>query len=187
MTGAPPGRAAPSVIVVMGPAGAGKSTVGRALAESLGWRFHDADAFHAAASVERMRRGEPLLDADRAPWLAALRALIASELGAAARDAVGGAGAVLACSALSRAHRAALLPPEAPAGAVRFAYLRATPATLRARLEHRPGHFAPAALLASQLATLEEPDAAEDAIVVDGERPVGEAVAMLARALLPGR
>lgn len=187
MTGAARDHATPSVIVVMGPAGAGKSTVGRALAESIGWRFHDADDFHAAASVERMRRGEPLLDADRAPWLAALRAVIATELVAAAREGGGGVGAVLACSALTHAHRAALLPPDAPAGAVRFAYLRATPATLRARLEQRPGHFAPAALLASQLATLEEPDAAEDAVVVDGERPVGETVATLRRALLPGR
>ena len=165
----------------MGPAGAGKSTVGRALAAALGWRFHDADDLHAPASIERMRRGEALDDAQRAPWLGALHEVIAAELARAAR---GEPGAVLACSALRRAYRRVLVPPGAPEGAVRFAYLRVAPATLRTRLEARRAHFAPAALLASQLAALEPPDAAEGAIVVDGEQPVDDVVAELRRRLV---
>jgi gluconokinase len=173
-------RAAPAVVVVMGPAGAGKTTVGLALAEALGWRFRDADDFHAPESVARMRRGEALTDAHRTPWLDALRARVGDDVAEAAR---GGAGAVLACSALRRAYRDALVPAAAPAGAVRFVYLRVSAAALAARLSSRVDHFAPAALLESQLATLEEPGTEEGALVVDGERPVAEVVAAVRRAL----
>ena len=162
---------APTVVVVMGVAGAGKTTVGRALADALGWRFHDADDFHAPESVARMRAGLPLDDARRAPWLAELRALIVATLGA-------GESAVLACSALRHAYRDALVPRDA-GGVVRFVHLRVSPAVLESRLGARTGHFAPAALLASQLATLEEPDAAEPALALDGERPVPELVAAI--------
>ena len=167
--------AIPTVVVVMGVAGAGKTTVGRALADALGWRFHDADDFHAPESVARMRAGLPLDDARRAPWLAELRALIAATLRA-------GESAVLACSALRHAYRDALVPRDVlgtSGGTVRFVHLRVSPAVLETRLGTRTGHFAPPALLASQLATLEEPDAAEPALALDGERPVPELVATI--------
>jgi gluconokinase len=154
------------VVVVMGPSGAGKSTVGRALADELGWRFVDADALHAPASVAKMAAGVPLDDDDRRPWLDALRAELDGMVAA-------GRGGVLACSALRRAHRARLAAPG-----VAFAYLKAPAETLRRRLSARPGHFFPVALLDSQLAALEEPDGA---LTLDATRPVAELVAELAR------
>lgn len=165
------------VIVVMGPAGAGKTTVGRALARSLGWPFADADAFHPPASVARMRAGLPLGEAERAPWLAALAARIA-------RWTAEGDDAVLACSALRRAHRAALVPADA-VGEVRFVYLRVDAPLLAARLARRTGHFFPPALLASQLATLEPPGADEPALTVDGALPAATLVARIRQALAP--
>ena len=169
---------APTVVVVMGVAGAGKTTVGRALADSLGWRFMDADDFHSAASVERMRAGLPLDDTLRAPWLAELRAAIARTLEA-------GESAVLACSALRQAYRDALVPRNVPGAerAIRFVHLRVSPAVLATRLGMRTGHFAPPALLDSQLATLEAPEPEEHAITLDGERPVPELVATIRNAL----
>lgn len=138
----------------MGVAGAGKTTVGRLLAASLAWEFADADAFHPEANREKMSRGVPLDDADRAPWLRVLAAAIDGWL---AEDR----GVVLACSALKRAYRAELLrDPER----MRVVYLRGSPDLLRERLERRVGHFAGSALLASQLETLEEP---EDALAFD--------------------
>ncbi|AHG88910.1 carbohydrate kinase, thermoresistant glucokinase family [Gemmatirosa kalamazoonensis] len=169
---------APNVVVLMGPAGAGKTTVGERLAESLGWPFADADAFHPASNVEKMRRGEGLTDADRAPWLAALREAVRATL---AR----GDHLVLACSALRRSYREALVPPDAPSGAVRFAYLHVSRAELARRLATRVGHYAPPSLLDSQLATLEEPAPEEGIAWIDGERPVPDVVAALV-ALLRG-
>ena len=159
----------------MGPAGAGKTTVGERLAAALGWRFADADAFHSPENVARMRRGEPLTDADRAPWLAALRAHIADTL---ARDPrARGDRLVLACSALRRAYRDALVPSEVPLGAVRFVYLHVGRDELARRLAARRGHYMPPALLDSQLATLEEPAPDEGVVTVDAERPVDDVVA----------
>ena len=160
------------VIVVMGVAGAGKTTVGRRLAEALGWPFHDGDDHHSDAAVARMRAGEPLDDALRAPWLAALAALVAGHVAA-------GTSAVLACSALRRAYRGVLRPADAPAGAVRFVFLRAEPALLAQRLDERQGHFFAAPLLESQLATLEAPDAGEPSptLTLDAGAPVEALVA----------
>jgi gluconokinase len=167
----------PSVIVLMGVAGAGKTTVGRALADALGWRFADADAFHTPESVARMHRGEPLDDAARQPWLDALRAHAADALARGER-------LVLACSALKRAYRDALVPADAPRGSVRFVHLRVSPAELAQRLATRTGHFAPPALLDSQLATLEPPAPDEDdALTVDGEQPVDAVVGRVREAL----
>jgi gluconokinase len=146
------------IVVVMGVAGAGKTTVGRALAAALGWSFLDADDLQPPANVDKMRRGEPLDDADRSPWLAR----VAAEL--RARDDV-----VVACSALRAAYRDALrVRPE-----VRFVYLKVPEAVLAARLAERRGHYMPPSLLRSQLDTLEEPG---DAIVVDATQPVAEIV-----------
>ena len=166
------------VVIVMGVAGAGKTTVGRALADSTGWRFMDADDFHSAASIARMHAGLPLDDTLRAPWLAELRAAIARTLEA-------GESAVLACSALRQAYRDALVPRDVAGAerAIRFVHLRVSPAVLAARLGARTGHFAPPALLGSQLATLEAPEPEEHALTLDGERPVPELVATIRRAL----
>jgi carbohydrate kinase (thermoresistant glucokinase family) len=158
------------VLVVMGVSGSGKTTVGALLARRLGLPFHDADDFHSDENKAKMRRGEPLTDADRAPWLATLAARI--------RDWDAGGGAVLACSALREAYRQTLGGGSAD---VRFVYLKGARATLLARLRDRRGHYMPATLLDSQLATLEEPTAAITVSIDLGpERMVEEVLAQLA-------
>jgi gluconokinase len=161
------------VIVVMGVAGAGKTTVGRALAESLGWTFHDADDFHPKANVEKMRAGIPLGDADRRPWLAALHELVAQLVAS-------GAPGVLACSALRQSYRDALRRAGAPRGAGAFVHLEVVPSVAEQRLATRRGHYMRASLVASQFATLEEP---RDALRLDAELPVPELVLLVRRAL----
>lgn len=140
------------IVVVMGVAGTGKSLIGERLARSRHLPFIEGDDFHGPASVAKMRRGEPLAEADRAPWIARLN----DEL---RRHA--GSGAVLACSALTESTRRRLIDGVAH---VRFVFLRGDERVLRTRLEARSGHFAGPDLLASQLAALEEP---HDAVVVD--------------------
>ncbi len=158
----------------MGVAGSGKTTVGRRLATRLGapWRFIEADDFHPAANIAKMSQGVPLDDADRAPWLAALRA----QLDASSRQ---GESVVLACSALKAAYRRTL---ASGAGSARFIYLKADPQTLSDRLRARRGHYMKADLLQSQLDTLEEP-AADAALVVDADRPPDEIVAEIVQEL----
>jgi gluconokinase len=156
------------VIVLMGVAGSGKTTLGTRVAAELGWLFADADDYHPAANVEKMRKGIPLTDADRAPWLATLRELIM-------RWIAEGQNAMLACSALKREYRDELRTgPE-----VRFLYLKAAPEVLRERLRARSGHYMKAGMLESQLATLEQP---KDAMVVDVSGTVEDSVrAILAK------
>jgi gluconokinase len=146
------------VVILMGVAAAGKTTIGRALAGELGWRFIDGDDWHTPAAVEKMRGGGALTDADRAPWLAALHGLIAAALDRRQH-------LVLTCSALHERYRVAL---RGALASVRFVYLKADEATLRRRLEERAAHFAGPALLASQLAELEEP---ADALAIDATLP----------------
>lgn len=155
------------VIVLIGVAGVGKTTVGQRLAAELGWTFRDADELHPPESVERMRRGLALGEAQRGPWLDGLATLIARHL----EDAV---PLVLACSALRRAHRRALLARAPDARPVCMVYLRADPALLALRLEQRTDHFFPAELLADQLATLEPPGPDEPVAVLtlDAAEPV---------------
>ncbi len=147
------------IVVLMGSAGAGKTTVGRALAAALQWPFHDADALHSASSIARMAQGVPLEDTDREPWLARVHALT-SDLAARA------VSAVLACSALRASYRQQI------AGGiddVHFVFLQADRALLRERLLSRPDHFAGTAILDRQLADLEVPD---EALFVDASQPV---------------
>lgn len=154
------------IIVVTGVMGAGKTTVGTALAARLGWRFLDADDFHSEENWAKLSRGEPLADSDRRPWLARLREEIAQRLARAE-------SAVLACSALKQAYRDALVPPDARPEDVRFVYLHADPALTAERLSDRTAHRASASLLASQLAVLEEP---REALRLDTTAPVSELV-----------
>lgn len=154
---AAPTIATPRAVVVMGVSGAGKTEIGRRLALALGWPFHDADDFHPAASVAKMRAGTPLSDADRWPWLDAMAELL--------RGAIAGRGnAVLACSALASRYRRRLGLPHP---LVRLVHLDDPQGVVRRRIEQRTGHFMPASLLDSQLALLERPAPAERPIVVD--------------------
>lgn len=160
------------IIVVFGPSGVGKSTVGAALARRLHWGFIEADDFHGEANWRKLERGIPLTDADRAPWLARVRDALE---GAVRR----GESAVLACSALKRAYREALVPPAAPPGEVRFVQLVVDPATIESRLATRTGHRASATLLPSQLEQFEN---APDALHVDAKEPPERIVEAIVRA-----
>ncbi len=137
------------IVIVMGVVGAGKTTVGQLLAQEMGWEFADADNFHPAANVEKIRRGIALTDADREPWLDLLHAKIVEWTNQQQ-------SAVLACSALKRTYRAKLhVGPD-----VRFVYLKGTGDLIASRLQERRGHFANQSILASQFADLEEPQSA---------------------------
>jgi gluconate kinase len=176
----------------MGVSGCGKSTVAAALAAGLGWPFAEGDDLHPEANISKMAAGQPLTDADRAPWLAAIRSWIEQRLAA-------GEPGVLTCSALRRAYRDTLRgepPRRALAGGGRpeqprarpaetrdgpadddpivFVYLRGSREVLARRLAARRGHFMPAALLDSQLATLQEPGPDENALTVDVGPPAAE-------------
>jgi gluconokinase len=164
------------VVVVMGVSGSGKTTVGRALATRLGWRFEDADDMHPAAHVEKMRHGIALTDDDREPWIAGVGRAVRGYVAA-------GEDAVLACSALRHRHRDAIRDGDAR---VRFVYLRGTPDVIDRRLRARVGHFMPESLLPSQLDALEEPDPSE-ALVVDVAPPVPAIVDAIVHALGLGR
>src|SRR5713101_8188836 len=145
------------VIVVMGVAGSGKTTIGEALARRLGWSFHDADALHSAANRDKMHRGIPLTDDDRRPWLVAVRELVADYIAKPA-------DAIVACSALKRAYRDAIVPDLDGA---KFVYLKGAFDLIAARLAQRQAHFFDPRLLRNQFETLEEPT---DAIVEDVAR-----------------
>jgi gluconokinase len=136
------------VLVLMGVSGSGKTTVGKILADQLGWSFVEADDYHSAANVEKMHRGIPLNDDDRRPWLAALR----RRVDAACES---GENVVLACSALKHAYQDYL--EEHEPGCVRYVYLHGSEDLLRQRLAARKGHFMNPALLHSQFETLEPP------------------------------
>lgn len=141
------------IVIVMGTTGSGKTTVGTLLAKRLGWEFADADDFHPAANVEKMKHGIPLNDADRAPWLKALRDKIADWI-------AGSRNAILACSALKQSYRDELRVSQD----VRFLYLKGSYELFSQRVLARKGHYAKQDLVASQFADLEEPT---DAVTVD--------------------
>ena len=148
----------------MGVSGSGKSTVGARLAHELGLEFIEGDEHHPAANVEKMAAGIPLTDEDRAPWLRTLSRLVAERHSR-------GEGTVLACSALRRAHRDVLRYSVPPAESF-VIQLDADTATLRSRLVTRRGHYMPATLLESQLATLESLATDELGVTLDAARPV---------------
>jgi len=146
------------LIIVMGVTGAGKTTVGKRLATTCGAKFHDADDYHSAAAIEKMKSGKPLSDADRDAWLGRLESIIANM-------SRGDGTHVLACSALRTTYRSRLSAAAARAGIEPvFVYLRVSPEVAAARLRDRQEHFMPVSLVESQFATLEEPN---DATVVD--------------------
>ena len=142
------------IVIVMGVTGAGKTTIGRMLATALGWEFHDGDDLHTEASKLKMHRGIALDDADRAPWLSAIRKLILSMLSE-------GRDGVIACSALKQSYRDEIVVDP---NLVKVVYLKGSKEVIAERLRSRGGHFMNPALLQSQFDTLEEPG---DAIVVD--------------------
>ncbi|MEP6858416.1 MAG: gluconokinase [Gemmatimonadales bacterium] len=159
--------------VVMGVSGSGKSLIGATFARALGVDFVEGDQYHSAENVQRMKAGIPLTDKDREQWLRSLAARLRE-----AKDA--GTGVVMACSALKRSYRDML---RAEAKDLRFVFLRGERTLIAQRLAGRTGHYMPASLLESQLATLEEPSPDEDAWVIDiTESPENLVAALVARA-----
>ncbi|MFP4344504.1 MAG: gluconokinase [Anaerolineales bacterium] len=151
------------VIVLMGVAGAGKTTIGKRLSRRLGWSFYEGDDFHPPENVEKMRQGIPLTDEDRVPWLRALHRLVQRLL---ERNE----DAVLACSALKQSYRERLMRGDE---GVRFVYLKGSYDLIRHRLQSREGHYADADLLDSQFGALEEP---AGVVTVEVSRPPDEVV-----------
>lgn len=156
------------IVLVMGVAGSGKSTVGAALAARLGWKFVEGDALHPPENVARMARGEPLTDRDRAPWLAALRRVMEADLSS-------GASAVVVASGLKAAYRRELLVDDPRVVPV---FLDISPRLATERLAARGGHFFGPELVASQFAALERPPAE---MTLPGSLPVPELVDRIRR------
>jgi gluconokinase len=146
----------PQHVVIMGVSGSGKTTLARLLHERLGWPYAEADDFHPAANLDKMTAGIALTDADRQPWLEAMRDWLTEQARA-------GRSTLMTCSALRFAYREVLREAE---GRVRFVHLTADPGLIKLRLESRAGHFMPAALLPSQLTALEPLADGEDGVVV---------------------
>ena len=135
------------IVILMGVSGVGKTTIGQILSDKLGWPLSDADEFHSPASIEKMRNGIPLEDADRWPWLDRMNAMLVEKEGR-------GESVLLACSALKQVYRDRLAKGTAD---LRWIYLKGNFDLIRERLEARKGHYMKAGLLESQFATLEEP------------------------------
>jgi gluconokinase len=146
------------IIIVMGVSGSGKSTIGDRLANALQWTFVDADTFHPPSNIEKMSRGIPLTDTDRAPWLHTLRDLIVRWL----KDS---RNVVLACSALKHAYRDMLVMDKKR---VKVVYLKGTFELFRERMIRRRGHYMPEEMLESQFDILEEP---VGAVIVEADNP----------------
>lgn len=149
----------------MGVSGCGKSSVGAACAQALGWALHEGDAYHASESIAKMRAGTPLTDADRTGWLNRLAALLA--------PAAQGQGVVLTCSALRRSYRDRLRGAHPRLG---FVFLALDYGQALARVQSRAGHFFSPALVADQFATLESPAGEPLVLALDATRPVDELV-----------
>ena len=161
------------IVIVFGVSGAGKTMIGKLLAEGLGWRFLEADDFHPRANIDKMRRGIPLTDEYRSPWLDSLREQIGKFV-EARHDAV------LACSALKRVYRERLRVSDD----VRFVFLRGNYAPIENQLRRRRGHFMNPALLRSQFADLDQPRSDEDAVTIELGRTPEELVQEIKTKLL---
>lgn len=155
-------------VIVMGVSGCGKSSMGAALAARLGLPYVEGDALHPAENVAKMSKGTPLTDEDRWPWLALVGQAVSAPAG----------GAIASCSSLKRIYRD-LLRREAGEGLI-FVHLHGSRELLLSRMQQRPGHFMPASLLDSQLATLEPPGDDENVIRVDCAEPLEDAIARVA-------
>ncbi len=153
------------IVIVFGVSGAGKTTIGELLAQELGWRFYEADDFHSQVNIDKLRRGIPLPDEDRWPWLESLRQLIKRSLET-------GENAVLACSALKRAYRERLRVSDE----VKFVFLRGDYALIEKQLRQRRGHFMNPELLRSQFADLKEPKPDEGVVTIQLGRTPEEIV-----------
>jgi gluconokinase len=153
------------IVIIFGVSGAGKTTIGKLLAEQLGWRFYEADDFHPRNNIEKMHSGIPLTDEDRWPWLGRLREQITLSLSAKENS-------VLACSALKRAYRDRLRV----SGDMKFVFLRGDYALVEKQLRRRRGHFMNPDLLRSQFTDLEEPEADEDVLMIELGRTPQELV-----------
>ncbi|MGI4814888.1 MAG: gluconokinase [Janthinobacterium lividum] len=160
------------IVVLMGVSGSGKTTIGQMLAARLECDFADADDFHSAANQQKMHAGIALTDADRQPWLEAIRAAIDQAI-------ADGRRCVLGCSALKRSYRDFLRASQRP---VTLVYLACSEPVLRERLAKRRGHFFPPSLLDSQIQTLEEPGA-DEALIVDADPAPEKVVAAILSAL----
>ena len=147
----------PVHIVVMGISGSGKTTLAENLSGELGWPYAEADEFHPQANIEKMSAGIPLTDEDRWPWLRSIRDWMSEH-------AAAGSGSVVTCSALKRSYRELL---SEAGGRVIFLEITADPAVIEDRMRHRAGHFMPASLLPSQLATLEPLEPSEDGVILN--------------------
>ncbi len=158
------------VVLVMGVSGVGKTTIGRQLASELGWPFFEGDDLHPPENVRKMASGVPLDDADREPWLQAIRGVIERHL----RQ---NQPAVITCSALKRDYRDLLIGDDS---GVLVVYLKVDRELLTARMRKRRDHFMPPSLLDSQLATLEEP---RRALVLDGSRSPADLVSSIKKEL----
>ena len=144
------------IVIIFGVSGSGKTTLGKLLAHELDWRFYEADDFHSPVNIEKMRRGVPLTDEDRQPWLEHLRELIKRAMAA-------GENAVLACSALKRAYRDRLRTNDE----VKFVFLHGDHALVEKQMRQRRGHFMDPELLRSQFADLEEPQPDEHVLTIE--------------------
>jgi gluconokinase len=169
-------RPLPSVVIVMGVSGSGKSTIGSLLAGRLQWEFEDGDWFHPPANVDKMHKGIPLTDEDRGPWLRSIAAWIDKTRGE-------GGHAVIACSVLKRRYRDVLIGDRAD---VRLVYLKGSEELVARRVATRHEHFMPPSLLHSQFVALEEPDADENPITISIEPRPSEIVAQILSALKGG-
>lgn len=160
----------------MGVAGCGKSSLGLACADALGWALLEGDDHHAEASLAKMRAGIPLTDADRDGWLARLGELLQQAVGTPGR------GVILTCSALRQRYRDRL---RASVPGLRFAFLRLDQPTALARVAARPDHLFPPSLVASQFATLEDPTGEAGVLALDATRPLDELTRAVMQWLAP--
>ena len=161
------------IAILMGVSGAGKTTIGQILSRQLGWRLFDADEFHSAASIEKMRSGIPLDDVDRWPWLERMNTMIRQK-------EAQGESVLLACSALKQVYRDRLSKGTTE---IRWIYLKGRFDLIRDRLEARKGHYMKAGLLESQFAALEEPVDALSVEIDDAPNAIADSILRQLQAL----